>query len=535
MGDASTTIPLPPRFPPGRPSFWTVGRIALALAFGSGLSVLLTLGDPGQTMDERLDVRPGREYVQTLRARGIGFFDRKTVDRVFLHNKEHPPLGRWLLGIASTLGEPVETIFLGRDPVRPESYLLSARVAPAVCFAALVGLVSAAAGRRYGPGAAVVAGFSLAVMPRAFAHAHLGALDTFVALFWTLALLKAVEAADSPRPALAMAFSGVFWGLALLTKIHGWLLPPVVLAWVLVRLPIRRAIPAMALWGLVGLAVFFAGWPWLWYDSWDRLSAYLATGVRRDPIRVLYFGSIYADREVPWHYPWVYFGATVPVGLLILGGIGASRGVRDRRDDPFGLLLLGTIVGWLVLFSTKVPIYDGERLFLPAFPLLALLVGRGFAAVWDDLTNRPTWKAALVAATLFQAVGVVTIHPFGLSYYNVLVGGLPGAEKLGLELTYWGDSVDRVLLDRLAREAQAGSPCALAPTLVPEQGRAMTTRKMAQKPVALDDQEALDRSEWVVLYRRDAYWTPEMRALASRPPAFVRSRQGVWLSGLWRR
>ena len=45
------------------------------------------------------------------------------------------------------------------------------------------------------------------------------------------------------------------------------------------------------------------------------------------------------------------------------------------------------------------------------------------------------------------------MHPFGLSYYNELVGGLPGAERLGLELTYWNDPVDQLLLDELGREA----------------------------------------------------------------------------------
>ncbi len=65
---------------------------------------------------------------------------------------------------------------------------------PGLGFAALVGLiVHAHLARRYGLPAGAAAGFGLAVMPRVFAHAHLGALDTFIAFFWTLALL-AVDA-----------------------------------------------------------------------------------------------------------------------------------------------------------------------------------------------------------------------------------------------------------------------------------------------------------------------------------------------------
>ena len=75
----------------------------------------------------------------------------------------------------------------------------------------------------------------------------------------------------------------------------------------------------------------------------------------------------------------------------------------------------------------------------------------------------------------------LALHPFGLSYYNALIGGLPGAERLGLELTYWNDPVDQVLLDRLAREAHAGATAALAPTLYPGQGILTTNRALARR------------------------------------------------------
>src|SRR5690348_2220442 len=59
--------------------FWSPGRIAAALALLAGLAVIHTLGDPGITVDEPLDVRPGRTYVATLWARGAHFFDRDVV------------------------------------------------------------------------------------------------------------------------------------------------------------------------------------------------------------------------------------------------------------------------------------------------------------------------------------------------------------------------------------------------------------------------------------------------------------------------
>lgn len=497
--------------------------------------MLLTLGAPGLTTDEPLDVRPGRAYVAALRAHGLGVIRRPVVDAMYRDNAEHPPLGRWLLGLASALGQPFETVALGLDPLG--LYVLSARVAPALAFAALVGLVAHATARRYGPRAGLASGFALAVMPRAFAHAHFAALDTFISLAWVAALLAADRALTGRRPALGMAAAGLVWGLALLTKIHGWLLVPVVLIWSARRLGRARAAPAVLAWGVVGLSLFVAGWPWLWYDPAARLSAYFGTGLVRASIRVLYFGAVYRDVDVPWHYPWFYFAATVPVGLQALGTAGAVRAWRSRRSDPFPGLLAGSILLFLGLFSTGVPVYDGERLFLPVFPLWSIFIGLGFGWAWEALGRRAGRRPArvlLVAATLSQAYGLAAVHPFGLSYYNALVGGLPGADRLGLELTYWGDAVDGVLLDRVADGPPPGAAVALVPTLYPGQGTATTTRALARRETILGDQETLGSARWVVVSRRTAYWPVGLAGrLARARPVAERRRQGVWLSRLY--
>jgi 4-amino-4-deoxy-L-arabinose transferase-like glycosyltransferase len=500
----------------------------------AGLAVLLTLDGPGLTVDEPLDVRPGRTYVEVLRQQGRHFFDRQVVDRVFRDNAEHPPLGRWLLGIASEIGEPIEVLWKGPDPTG--QYVLAGRMAPALAFAALVCLITHTAGSRWGHAAGLSAGFALLAMPRVFAHAHLGALDTFLSLFWTLALVAGERALRSGRPNAAIAGAGLLWGLALLTKIHGWFLLPILGAWSFVRLPPRRAISAMLIWTLAGIGLFWLGWPWLWYDSWDRLQAYLGTGVVRSTINVQYFGQVFADRDVPWHYPWFYFAVTIPLGCLVLGAIGIKRGWSDRRTDPFPLLLVGTIVVFLGIFSTRVPVYDGERLFLHVFPASAMLVGLGFGWLWDKRLTSAPGRVALAVFLFVQAQGVVSLHPFGLSYYNGLIGGLPGAERLGLELTYWNDPVDRKLLDQLAAEARPGATAALVPTLYPGQGILTTNRALVRRDIILSDEQVGLQAEWLVVSRRTAYWRPEIKArlLAGEGRlVLVRSRQGVWLAGVW--
>ena len=105
--------------------------------------------------------------------------------------------------------------------------------------------------------------------------------------------------------------------------------------------------------------------------------------MQRATIMVEYFGRIMADRDVPWHYPWVYFAVTVPIGLQLLGIHGLAMGWRHRRVDSFPWLLAATIVVFLGLFSTRIPVYDGERLFLHVFPAWAMLIGLGFGQLWQ--------------------------------------------------------------------------------------------------------------------------------------------------------
>ncbi|WZO99061.1 glycosyltransferase family 39 protein [Isosphaeraceae bacterium EP7] len=511
-----------------------LGRTALALGLFAFLAVVFTLADPGITIDEPLDVRPGRTYVSTLLKQKAGFFQRETIDRVFADNAEHPPLGRWLLGVASTTFEPFAAAIGWTDPYA----VIPARVAPAACFGLLITLVTLATGRLRGQVGGIAAGGALLFMPRAFAHAHLGALDTFIALFWVAALLAAERGSRSSKPTRAMAFAGLVLGLALLTKIHAWFLPPIVLGLLLVRFPWRHAVGAFGGWLVVGLGTFLLGWPWLWHDTLTRLGRYLGTGTERLSLQVQYFGQFYADRDVPWHYPWVYFAITVPVGLHLLGVLGAIEVVRGRRkSEGLPWLALAGIGLFLGLFSTRIPVYDGERLFLLVFPLWAILIGIGGAWAWGRTSRR--WAHGLMAAAfLAQGYGVVALHPFGLSYYNALVGGLPGAQRLGLELTYWGDAVDRVLLDRLAAEAKPGDLAALAPTLHHIQGVASLTPALVRNQVTIVDQSRAAQADWLILYRRDAYLNPEWRALLNGPPPVglvaERSKQGVVLSRVLR-
>ena len=101
------------------------------------LAVILTLDGPGLTVDEPLDVRPGRAYLTILwKEGGISSAGRSSTGSSAT-TPSIRRLGRWLLGIASVLGEPFEVLLKGPDPTG--YYVLAGRLAPALAFGLLVG------------------------------------------------------------------------------------------------------------------------------------------------------------------------------------------------------------------------------------------------------------------------------------------------------------------------------------------------------------------------------------------------------------
>jgi len=140
-----------------------------------------------------------------------------------------------------------------------------------------------------------------------------------------------------------------------------------------------------------------------------------------------------------------------PLPILFLGLIGLGCCLR-RRDAPSISLVLHWATLMIVRALPGVPPHDGIRLFLPAFGFWCVLAGIGAQEVWDtsvrlaDRTRTVLVRAAMIAALLAGAVNMERYYPQTLSHYNMLVGGVRGAAALGMEPTYWWDSLDSDVL-----------------------------------------------------------------------------------------
>ncbi|MFO1019537.1 MAG: glycosyltransferase family 39 protein [Planctomycetales bacterium] len=492
---------------------------------------------PGLTVDEIFNVDQGNKQVDRLLAVDITGY-RKVITEL----PDHPPLGRIWLG----LWHEFLPLVVPPPPGHSEWVIANARMASAAAFAFLVFITGWTAGRWYGNRVGLWTSLAVLLMPRLFGHAHLAALELPMAVMSTLLYLSIGTRwpGDKPPNDKTAALTGLLFGLTLLTKIQGAILPAPVGIWALAQWR-WRAIRPMMIWGLSGVVLFMLGWTWMWEGSSQLFGGYLRHALIRAPILVTYFGQKIVDTNVPWHYPWVIFFSTIPVGWLFLGSCGISSLIRKGfKSDSRGWLILIGMLFPLFLFSLpRIAVYDGERLFLMSYPLWAIFVGRGADLAFDWLSRRTSRQLTWTAATLFclaQGIGILHMAPCYLSYYNALVGGLAGASRLGLPVTYWGDGVTRELVLKSSTVVPAKGELALAPVLHPNHTIALLSQapSLRAKEIQIIPyvEENGRQPRFLLMFPRLEYLPP---GWGNGPPGYkpiqeVR-RSGVLLGGLYER
>jgi 4-amino-4-deoxy-L-arabinose transferase-like glycosyltransferase len=543
---------------------WPLPAVLACAAFVAVVAAIDAAGDypdapqgPGLTIDESFNVQEGVRLVEGLKAWALGWLSGErilTLRQLFgdidalgpnaefgYHNPDHPPLGRvWLglwhnaaIGVAPPRNHPGPALFVTS----------AARVGSAAAFAITVFFCGWTASIWYGRPAGIVAALAVLLMPRVFGHAHLAALETCIGCTYLIAVLAVARTwtSDSAVTWTWAALAGLALGAAMLTKIQGALIPVPVAIWALAHWRVRALRP-LVIWGCVGLAVFFLFWPWLWSHPVDHFFKYLGRTTNRQTLYLWYLGARYEDRNHPWHYCAVLFLTTVPIGLQVLGGLGLFAGRVRMRFARHEQLVLGAMLFPLLLFSVpRIAVYDGARLFLVTFPLWAIFIGRGGSLAWDWLRKRIPQRGALALGALFlagQGWGVIATWPCFLSSYNLAVGGLGGAHRLGFELDYWGASVTREFLERIAQTVPEGAAIDVAPVLFDFQ----LAEVLKQSPVLRRhgirlhayDADQSRHSAYLLVFCRLADLSPELQTLIAERPALVETRRsGVLLSGLY--
>jgi hypothetical protein len=245
---------------------------------------------------------------------------------------------------------------------------------------------------------------------------------------------------------------GVLTGCAMGTKLTGWLLPIPFLAWAILYRD-RRGLVALFIGCFLALSLLVLLIPPWWHNPVIGLDRFFQSNLSRattTPLKTLFLGTIYETPtgSLPWYNTVVWTTLVTPVGFLSIGLLGVVQVLRHPRVDSPGSLFAAHWAFLMVLRALPhTPGHDGVRQFLPAFGMLALLAGPGAASLERRLGR---WGRSLIAAALIEgAVSVAVMMPVPLSYYSPLAGGLPGATRLGMEPTYYWDSLQPEVLDWL--------------------------------------------------------------------------------------
>ncbi len=400
-------------------------------------------------------------------------FSSETIDKYWQTTSDHPSLPRICAAVTYLLfGSLVDE-------------LVAFRIPSAVLFSVLVATLFFWCRRHIGAEAGWAASLFLLCMPRVFGHAHFYSLDVPIMCWWTWTLLAFAAAVDGSRRTWPAA---LVYSVAFATKLHAVFLPPLLAAWVVyllivhrdgsVRKLIGKRVVLVIGFGIVLVPLVYLGTqPWLWHDTIPRIHERFLEYAKKStvhPIGLWYLGERYFN-NTPWHYPLVMTAFTVPIGILFFSLLGLGIGWKQREEtaetlvssrDRWVLILLGALVPMLIVVLPLAQGYDGVRLWLPAFPCLAVLAGYGFQNLVGFVRSRlnaPVWQKNLLVALVLVGVLVPTsldmirLHPCELAYYNGLCGGLSGAQRIGFETTYWCDTLTQPFLREINRIVKPGS------------------------------------------------------------------------------
>ena len=301
--------------------------------------------------------------------------------------------------------------------------------------------------------------------PRIFAHGFYNSRDIPQLMLFTLGILTMLRLLEQPTPGRAVVH-GVVMACALATRLTAMILPVftiLLLVLEMIRMPehrkelLRTSLKIVPTFFIVMVVMTWALWPFLWEQPITHfLEAYrFMSTLGGSAVELL--GKTYDG--MPWHYPFVWIAATVPViyTLFFLIGIvtilvelirSFTRLTERHRNEL--LFLLWFFLPIVSLWVTGAGIYNEWRhLFFiyPAFLLIAVTAVRQTLMFSRTLT---LWPKRIVSGAV---IGLVTLqmlltgawmlrnHPFENVYFSIPSTWVEG----NFYLDYWALSYKQAM------------------------------------------------------------------------------------------
>lgn len=427
----------------------------LLLFLFSSLAVILSSSDVGMSWDEAYYVEAAQRtthWLNGLVGPGSAPLDAASIERfwdgVNREPRGHPSVTRFLVALGGGL--------FGGD----QSPLWGMRIPIALCYGLTIVLIYVWMRREFGRVTGWLSVLAYFFLPRVFGHAHFAVTETPMVLMNLMVVVCFIRGLRRPRWAI---WCGVFFGIALATKINAILLPLILFPWAYVfhRRVMLHNVMAML---FVGPVVMILLWPWLWHETIPHFLQYLLWNFSHSQLGLFYLGDIYnsSTGPVPWHYPFRLLFFTTPLVVLILAAIGLARlAGSPAKHSHDTLIIWAVLLPCLLMALPTSPNYDGVRLMLNIYPFLAALAGIGggvlvrIAAYYDKPAGfrRISLAGGVLTLIILALAGsggwdMMRNGPYYLSYTNMILGGREGA-KGDLELHYWGESLNQKAIERL--------------------------------------------------------------------------------------
>lgn len=232
------------------------------------------------------------------------------------------------------------------------------------------------------------------------------------------------------RPGLWVLLAGGLLGFTISIRPVGGFAGILVTLYWLYTLKLRSG-GLMVVYWVMGGAVMYMTWPYLWAAPVERAIASVAFTGGFDKA-TLYLGDLVYSKSLPWHYFPVLTALelTEPSAALILLGIGVT--VWSWRREGWSGVLLALLLLWAAvpligLWFFGLSVYGNLRHLLFVLVPFLLMSGVGIRAILRRLPRR--WLKGAVAGLFLlpSLAGILITHPYEYGYFNLFSGGLERA------------------------------------------------------------------------------------------------------------
>ncbi len=285
----------------------------------------------------------------------------------------------------------------------------------------------------------------LAWQPVFWGHAFINPKDIPFMVMFLMALALGLEFVDrfTQRRKNAWAtliIASIVLGLASATRVIGPLAGVTVFIYFVLNNKWGN-FPFIVVYSLIAILTMLIFWPYLWADPLNRLMEVLKH-MSNNPteLAVLFDGQIFRANEMPRRYLPQMFALTLTEPTWILFVLGCFLAFRKFLVKKLDWQALAVVLGLFIfmvayLLYFKPSVYDGFRHFLFIMPPIFIMVGFGFQWLWERL-KPVVWSILVTALVLPGLIGIIHLHPYEYTYYNVFSSGVRGAFRT-YETDYW--------------------------------------------------------------------------------------------------